>query len=288
MKQILTIVHTDGLPLETRLGVETFLERARASVEEMLHLDCAVEVVLGEPIADAEVAAWAASRHVDYALQNADTRRKKLLVTDMESTLVENEFLDDIAAFCGVGAAVKEITAQAMNGGIDFAASLIARVSLLAGQPAGILDRAYEDLRWMAGAQELFAGLRGHDIRTVIVSGGFKFFTSRVREILGADADFSNDLVIENGLLTGQPVLPVGGREEKQRILETTAAAMGIPLGETVAIGDGANDLPMLQTAGLGVAFRAKPAVHAAANCRIQYSDLRAVLYFLGIAPKSA
>ena len=283
MKQILTIVQTDGLPIEIRLGLESFLERSGVHVEEMRQLERAVDVTFSGGLDDAEIAAWAGPRKVDYAVQSTETRMKKLLVTDMESTLVKNEFLDDIAAFCGVGEAVKAITERAMNGEIDFAGSLCERVKLLAGQDVGILQRAYENIHWMPGARELFDALNTHGIRTIIVSGGFKYFTSRVREILGAGEDFSNDLVIENGRLTGEPVLPVGGREEKQRILESTATAMGISLAETVAVGDGANDLPMLLTAGLGVAYHAKPTVTAAAKVRIQHSDLRAVLYFMGI-----
>jgi phosphoserine phosphatase len=288
MKQILTIVQTDGLPIESRLGLESFLARSSVQVEEMRQLDCAVDVTFTGTFADAELAAWASPRKIDYAVQSAETRMKKLLVTDMESTLVENEFLDDIAAFCGVGEAVKAITKRAMNGEIDFAGSLCERVGLLAGQDVGILERAYEHIRWMPGAREMFDALNSHGIRTIIVSGGFKYFTSRVREILGAGEDFSNDLIVKEGRLTGEPVLPVGGREEKQRILESTATAMGISLEETVAIGDGANDLPMLLTAGLGIAYHAKPAVNAAAKVRIQHSDLRAVLYFMGIGETAA
>ncbi|HEX8371443.1 MAG TPA: phosphoserine phosphatase SerB [Chthoniobacterales bacterium] len=286
MQQILTIVNTAGLPIETRLSLETFLEKSGLQVGEMQQLDNAVDVAFTGTLDEATLARWAAARHVDYAVQDAATRHKKLLISDMESTLVENEFLDDIAAFCGVGDNVKAITARAMNGEIDFASSLQERVRLLAGQPVGILERAYDNLHWMPGAQELFSSLRLHGIRTIIVSGGFKYFTSRVREILGAGEDFSNDLIIEDGKLTGEPLLPVAGREEKERILRETAASMGISLAETVAVGDGANDLPMLLTAGLGVAFRAKPAVNSAAKYRVQHSDLRAVLYFMGIAEK--
>lgn len=294
MQQILTVVRTDGLPIETRLALESFLEKTGVRIEEMRQLDCAVDVTFSGDLTKAALDVWATKHRVDYCLQSAATRLKKLLVTDMESTLVENEFLDDIAALCGIGDRVSAITARAMNGEIDFAQSLRERVALLAGQPAGILDRAWEGLRWMPGARELFDGLRLHGIRTIIVSGGFKYFTSRVREILGADADYSNDLVLENNdtgsepTLSGHPVLPVGGREEKQRILESTATQMGISLTETAAIGDGANDLPMLLTAGLGIAYHAKPAVNAAVQsagkCRIRHSDLRAVLHFLGIA----
>ena len=283
MKQFLTIVNTAGLPIETRLNVETFLQHSGVQVEEMRQLDCAVDVVFTGSVAAAEVSAWAGPRHLDFALQNAATRKKKLLISDMESTLVKNEFLDDLAALCGVGDHVKAITTRAMNGEIDFAESLRERVKLLAGQPVGLLERAYDHLQWMPGAKELFDTLKLHEIRTILVSGGFKFFTSRVREILGAGEDHSNDLVIENDTLTGKPVEPVAGRDEKKRILETTAAAMGISLAETAAIGDGANDLPMLLTAGLGVAYHAKPSVNAAANYRIQHSDLRAILYFMGL-----
>lgn len=285
MQQILTIVNTAGLPIETRLSVETLVGQSGVVVEEILQLDCAVDVSFTGTLPESAVAAWAGPRRLDYAIQPAATRKKKLLVSDMESTLVENEFLDDLASLCGVGDAVKAITARAMNGEIDFAGSLRERVRLLAGQPVGLLDRAYENLHWMAGARELFDALQRHEIRTIIVSGGFRFFTSRVRETLGAGEDFSNDLIVQDDTLTGEPTEPIGGREEKKRILEDTAAAMGIPLAETAAIGDGANDLPMLQTAGLGVAFRAKPSVNAAASHRIQHSDLRAMLYFMGIAP---
>ena len=287
MKQTLTIVNTNGLSLETRLSLETFLERHAIQVEDICQLDCAVDVQFTGTIPDAELNRWTEIREVDYAVQSTETRLKKLLVTDMESTIVENEFLDDMAVFCEVGEAVKAITACAMNGEIDFAESLCERVRLLAGQDVGILDRAYQNLRWMPGAQEMFEGLKAGGIRTIIVSGGFKFFTSRVRAILGADEDFSNDLVIENNTLTGEPTLPVSGREEKLRILQSTATAMGISLTDTIAIGDGANDLPMLQAAGLGVAFHAKPSVSAQAKCRVRYSDLRAILYFMGIAQAS-
>ena len=283
MQQILTIVNTAGMLIENRLSLENLLEQQQVKVEEIRQLDCAVDVHFSGELPANAIAPWADSRKLDYAIQSAATRRKKLVVSDMESTLVQNEFLDDLAVFCDVGHEVKAITARAMNGELDFADSLRERVKLLAGQPVGLLERAYENLHWMPGARELFDALNNHEIRTIIVSGGFKYFTSRVREILGAGEDFSNDLVVQNDTLTGEPTEPISGREEKKRILEATAAEMGISLAETVAIGDGANDLPMLQTAGLGIAYHAKPNVQATAKYRIQYSDLRAVLYFMGL-----
>ncbi len=283
MQQILTLVNTDGLPLETRLSLETFLAECGVEVEELRQFECAIDVFFSGALDESALAAWSAPRQLDHAIQLAVHRSKKLLISDMESTLVENEFLDDLAEFCGVGERVKAITARAMNGEIDFAGALRERVRLLAGQPSGLLERAYENLRWMPGAQELFATLHQHGVRTIIVSGGFKYFTSRVRKSLGAGEDFANDLVVRDGLLTGEPTEPISGREEKRRILTETAAELGISLSETVAIGDGANDLPMLQAAGLGVAYHAKPSVEAAANFRVRHSDLRAVLYFMGI-----
>ena len=221
--------------------------------------------------------------NVDFAIQPAVFRHKRLLVSDMEMTLVQNEFLDDLAELAGVGEQVKAITARAMNGEIDFAGSLRERLGLLEGKSTDLLEEAWKGMKLMPGAETLFGTLRAHGVRTVIVSGGFTFFVDRVKAILGADASFANVLDLCDGRLTGSPKEPILGKEAKQQILEQEAETLGLDLAETMAVGDGANDLPMLLRAGLGVAYHAKPKVASAAACRVTHSDLTALLAFAGV-----
>ncbi len=281
MASILTLVNTGGLDPATEKKATSFLQSQATEVLEVRHFPNSIDVTFSGPCANLEKEAekWG----VDFAVQPAEFRHKKLLVSDMEMTLVRNEFLDDIAELAGVGEEVQKITALAMNGQIDFAGSLRARLALLKQQPVALLEKAWEGMVLMPGAETLFATLRNNGIRTVIVSGGFTFFVSRIQKILGADAAIANDLDIEGDRLTGHPKEPILGKETKQQILETEAAALGIDLREAMAVGDGANDLPMLLRAGLGAAYHAKPSVAAAAKYRIKHSDLTALLSFAGI-----
>lgn len=284
MAFLLTLVNTHGLDPSIETAAPAFLRQHGVEVSEIRRFGNALDITFtGEApsLLEAEAARW----KVDFALQPAESRAKKLLISDMESTLIRNEFLDDMAELAGVGHKVKEITARAMNGEIDFAGSLRARLGLLKGQPASLLEEAWSGLQWMPGAEALIAGLRANGVRNVIVSGGFTFFGERVRALLGADVVFANDLEICDNHLTGDPKEPILGKEAKLQILEREAAQLGLSLGETMAVGDGANDLPMLLGAGLGVAYHAKPSVAAAARCRVEFSDLRALLAFAGIHP---
>jgi phosphoserine phosphatase len=225
-----------------------------------------------------------ADQTVDVNLVPVAGRRKRLLVADMESTLIRNEMLDELAELIGAGPAVAAITARAMNGEIDFHGALRDRVALLAGQPAGLLDEAAQRIAPMPGAATLIATMRRHGATTAIVSGGFRVFTARVRAALGADHDIANslDLTADGARLAGTIRAPILDGQAKVATLARLAAAAGVTPAEALATGDGANDLPMLALAGLGVAFRAKPRVAASARWRIVHGDLTALLYLQG------
>jgi phosphoserine phosphatase len=219
---------------------------------------------------------------VDSAVVPQANRRKKLLIADMESTLIENEFLDDIAARAGIGPKIADITRRAMAGELDFAGALRERVSMLRGLNAVLLDDVYTELKIMPGARTLMATMRRHGALTAIVSGGFRFFAERVRTRLGADIAEANELEVVDGKLTGRVREPIFDRMSKMATLERLAAARGLALTDSIAVGDGANDLDMVRAAGLGVAFRAKPILADAAAVAIRHGDLTALLYLQG------
>jgi phosphoserine phosphatase len=219
---------------------------------------------------------------IDLVLQPAAQRKKRLLVADLESTMIENEMLDELAELLGLGPRVAEITRRAMNGEIDFVAALEARVALLGGVDCRLLDRAADRIRLRPGAPELVATMRRDGAAAALVSGGFTVFADRVAKALGFDHVVANRLDIAAGRIAGTMSAPIVTDKTKARTLLALAARYGISSAQTLAVGDGANDLAMLAAAGLGVAFHAKPAVAAAAQHRLDHADLRALLYAQG------
>ncbi|HHL20196.1 MAG TPA: phosphoserine phosphatase SerB [Aliiroseovarius sp.] len=220
---------------------------------------------------------------LDLVVQPAGGRRKKMLLADMDSTMIGQECIDELADAVGVGDRVKAITARAMDGELNFEESLRARVALLAGRDARVIDQVLEDRITLApGGATLVATMRAHGAHTALVSGGFTAFAVPVAARLGFDEARANELLSANGRLTGKVAEPILGREAKIEALEEITARLGIKASEVLAVGDGANDLGMLHAAGMGVALHAKPTVAAECDIRINHGDLTALLYLQG------
>ena len=222
---------------------------------------------------------------IDMAVQPAEGRRKRLLLADMDSTMIQQECIDELADEAGVGAYVAGITARAMNGELDFEAALKERVGLLKGLPEAVIERVYRDrITFMPGGRDLIATMKANGGHAALVSGGFTAFTARVAEALGFDENRANTLHAEDGKLTGTVAEPILGKQAKLDALEQISARLGLDMGETMAVGDGANDLAMLNRAGAGVALHAKPSVAAQCDIRVNHGDLTALLFIQGYA----
>ncbi len=220
---------------------------------------------------------------VDLAIQPAAGRRKRLLLADMDSTMIQQECIDELADMAGVGAHVAGITARAMNGELEFEDALRERVRLLNGLSVAVIDEVLRDrITLMPGGKVLLATMKANGAYAALVSGGFTAFTTRIAAKLGFDEHRANTLLARDGVLTGQVADPILGRAAKVQALEDITARLGIELSQTLAVGDGANDLGMLGLAGMGVALHAKPAVAAQCSVRVNHGDLTALLYLQG------
>jgi phosphoserine phosphatase len=258
---------------------------ARVGAPDWLAEGVAVDLPFAGVTSDAATAAARTAlgpRAIDAIAQPSAGRRKKLLVADMESTIIENEMLDELADFFGLRAQIADITAKAMNGEIDFATALRDRIGLLKGLKTALLDKAAERIVYTPGAATLVATMRANGAYCALVSGGFTHFTAIVRRAVGFDEDRANRLLVDGDTLSGAVAEPILGKEAKLAALEELARSRRLTPAETLSVGDGANDLPMLHAAGLGVAFHAKPNVAAAVAANVRHGDLTALLYAQG------
>jgi phosphoserine phosphatase len=232
--------------------------------------------------ADASIRAALTGAAIDVMAQPVAGRRKQLLVADMEATIIANEMLDELAELRGIQPQIAAITRRAMNGEIEFAGALRERVGLLKDMPETALAEAGARIRINPGAAALVATMRKHGAYAALVSGGFRIYANRVRRELGFDIAVANELIVEGGKLAGTVKEPILGREAKLATLTLLAVERGLSFAAALAVGDGANDLPMIEAAGMGVAYHAKPVVAAAARLRVDHADLTALLYAQG------
>ena len=230
---------------------------------------------------------WASfqSMGIDLGVQRTEGRRKRLLIADMDSTMIQQECIDELADEAGVGSYVADITKRAMNGELDFEAALRERVGLLKGLKVSVIESVLRDrITLMPGGKVLLATMKAHGAHAALVSGGFTAFTARIAAVLGFDENRANTLLTEGDSLSGQVADPILGKQAKLDALEEITARLGFTPEEALAVGDGANDLAMLNRAGMGVALHAKPSVAAQCELRVNHGDLTALLYLQGYA----
>jgi phosphoserine phosphatase len=282
MSHFLTLIAPRDAVLLTPAMIARVRDAVGGGMPDVLSSGEAVDIAVASAPDLAAAQAALEDSAVDAIITRADQRRKALLIADMDSTIVTSETLDELADFAGLKPRIAAITARAMNGELDFKAALRERVAMLRGLPVGALEQTWLRVRLTPGAQELVATMRANGAFTALVSGGFSFFTGRVAALCGFDLHRSNKLLDDGTVLTGHVAEPILDRDTKLATLTQLADQRGLPLSAALAVGDGANDLDMLRAAGLGVAFRAKPIVAAAAQARVDHGDLRALLFAQG------
>ncbi|TNB46641.1 phosphoserine phosphatase SerB [Martelella lutilitoris] len=287
MVLVATLVANPSNPVVTSERVSKLSGAVAVEKIDWLNEGVAVDLYIahhvGRQEAETAIRAEIANLPVDLVIQPQVCRRKKALLADMDSTMIGQECIDELAAEVGLKEKVAAITARAMNGEIEFEPAVRERVALLAGLDIGIVDEIIEKrITLTPGGKELVATMQANGGYTALVSGGFTVFTSRIGAMIGFDENRANTLIEKNGKLTGQVADPILGRQAKIEALHDVAKKRGIAETEIMAVGDGANDLGMLELAGSGVALHAKPTVAEKADIRIDHGDLSALLYIQG------
>ncbi|MGO6999324.1 phosphoserine phosphatase SerB [Rhizobium leguminosarum] len=287
MALVATLVANPSNPVLTPEIAERAAEAVNASGLYWLADGIACDIALRDgadaQAAEANILAVISGTPIDLVIQEQETRRKKLLIADMDSTMIGQECIDELAAEVGLKEKVATITARAMNGEIAFEPALRERVALLKGLPISVVDEVIaKRITLTPGGPELIATMKSKGHYTALVSGGFTVFTSRIAATLGFDENRANTLLEDGGILSGFVAEPILGKQAKVDALNEISARLGISPEEAMAVGDGANDLGMLHLAGAGVALHAKPAVAAEAQMRINHGDLTALLYIQG------
>ncbi|MBY2964648.1 phosphoserine phosphatase SerB [Rhizobium leguminosarum] len=287
MALVATLVANPSNPVLTPEIAERAAEAVNASglywLADGIACDIALRDGTAAQAAEANILAVVSSAPIDLVIQEQETRRKKLLIADMDSTMIGQECIDELAAEVGLKEKVATITARAMNGEIAFEPALRERVALLKGLPISVVDEVIaKRITLTPGGPELIATMKSKGHYTALVSGGFTVFTSRIAATLGFDENRANTLLEDGGILSGFVAEPILGKQAKVDALNEISARLGISPEEAMAVGDGANDLGMLHLAGAGVALHAKPAVAAEAQMRINHGDLTALLYIQG------
>ena len=219
---------------------------------------------------------------IDHAVTLVATRRKSLLIADMDSTIITSESLDDLARLSGKGDEVAEITARSMRGELDFAGSLIERLKMIGGAPASLTQQIIDDAVTNEGAEALVATMRNHGARTILASGGFTFLTSVIKDRLGFHEHYANNLIIEDDKIKGEVEMPILDQNAKRVRLDLATDQLGLTADDVITVGDGANDRGMTERAGIGVAYRGKDALKAVADVKLDHADLRGLLWVQG------
>ncbi|MBN8630910.1 MAG: phosphoserine phosphatase SerB [Rhodobacterales bacterium] len=281
---VVTLLTNPETPVLDRVTVESLRDAWGGGAARWLDPGVAAEFDVGTiPGNRWEVWEGLQALRVDMVVQRAEGRRKRLLIADMDSTMIRQECIDELADEAGVGARVAEITARAMNGELDFEGALRERVGLLKGLPEAVIGQVLRDrITLMPGGKMLLTTMKANGAYAALVSGGFTAFTSAVAGMLGFDENRANTLQVGGGQLTGTVAEPILGKEAKLQALNEIAKRLAIAPAEAIAVGDGANDLPMLKAAGTGVALHAKPRVQAECEVRVNHGDLTALLYLQG------